>query len=199
MTSRPVTTKFAIITRPRSPSAKLDVRSPALYWHFRNKQELVDAMARAVQARHDLGPPHEGEPWRDRLVRRARERRRVLPAHRDGARLVAGTSPGPSIVTAFDRELAALVRQGFAPIGAMRAITAIGAFVTGFVLEEQAHEARPDEPVPSPDAAAETPTLMAAIGEGGSPDGPAAFEDGLPLLLNGIEAAHGSAAAPYRR
>ena len=176
----------------RRLAAKLEVRSPALYWHFRNKQELLDEMARAVQARQDLGPPHDDEPWRDWLARRARERRRVLLSRRDGARLVAGTSAGPEIAIAFERELAAMVRQGFTPVRAMRAITALGAFVTGFVLEEQARRARteqPDLPPATPSAlATETPTLMTAIREGGSPDGAAAFEDGLVLLLDGIAA-----------
>ncbi|QFG27104.1 TetR/AcrR family transcriptional regulator C-terminal domain-containing protein [Actinomadura sp. WMMB 499] len=172
----------------RRLAAKLDVRSPALYWHFRNKQELVDEMARTVQAGQNLGPPQDGEPWRDWLARRARERRRVLMSYRDGARLVAGTSAGPEIAIAFDRELASMVRQGFTPVRAMRAITALGAFVTGFVMEEQARETRTEQPDIPAGSAPETPTLMAAIAEGGSPDAPAAFEDGLTLLLDGIEA-----------
>ncbi|WP_017595946.1 TetR/AcrR family transcriptional regulator C-terminal domain-containing protein [Nocardiopsis potens] len=171
----------------RRLAARLQVKSPALYWHFRSKQELLDEMARAVQERQDFGPPREGEHWRDWLARRARERREVLLSHRDGARLVAGTSAGPEIVAAFDREPAALVEQGFTPLQAMRAITALGAFVSGFVLEEQARLDRDRTPDPGPAEAA--PVLAAAIGEGGSPDGPAAFEDGLAYLLHGIGAA----------
>ncbi|GAA1077016.1 TetR/AcrR family transcriptional regulator C-terminal domain-containing protein [Nocardiopsis composta] len=172
----------------RGLAARLQVKSPALYWHFRDKQELLDEMARAVQGRQDLGPPHEGEHWRDWLARRARERRSVLLAHRDGARLVAGAGPGPEIAAAFDRELAALVEQGFTPLRAMRAITALGAYVGGFVLEEQTRRDRADAPRPAPDRAAATPVLMEAVRAGGSPDGPEAFEDGLALLLDGIEA-----------
>jgi TetR/AcrR family tetracycline transcriptional repressor len=180
----------------RRIAAKLDVRSPALYWHFRNKQELLDELARAVQAQQDLGPPHDGEPWREWLGRRARERRRVLLSHRDGARLVAGTSAGPDVAVAFDRELEAMVLQGFTAVRAMRAITALGAFVTGFVLEEQARGARAEQREAPSDAATRTPTLVAAISQGGSPDGPAAFDDGLTLLLDGIAAGRRSAEGP---
>ena len=175
----------------RRLAERLEVRSPALYWHLSNKQELLDEMARVVQAQQDLGPPQDGEPWREWLGRRARERRRVLLSHRDGARLVAGTSPGPELAVAFDRELEAMVRQGFTPVGAMRAITSLGAFVTGFVLEEQARAARTEHPAPADDITTLTPTLVAAISDGGSPDGPEAFEDGLTLLLDGIAAGHG--------
>ncbi|MFW5417758.1 TetR/AcrR family transcriptional regulator C-terminal domain-containing protein [Nocardiopsis sp. CNT-189] len=179
----------------RRLAARLQVKSPALYWHFRSKQELLDEMAGAVQERQDLGPPREGEHWRDWLARRARERRRVLLSHRDGARLVAGSSAGPEAVAAFERELAALAERGFTPLQAMRAITALGAFVSGFVLEEQARLGRGHPP--GPGRAEASPVLAAAIGEGGSPDGPEAFEDGLAYLLDGIGAAL-SAGAPGR-
>lgn len=172
----------------RGLAAVLDVKSPALYWHFRSKQELVDEMARAIQLEHELGPPREDETWRDWLGRRARERRQVLLSHRDGARLVAGASPGVEIAVEFDRELAALVERGFTPVGAMRAIATLGAFITGFVLEEQSRIARDSEPDVPDDLIAQTPTLMAAIAQGGSPDGQAAFEAGLALLLDGIGA-----------
>lgn len=172
----------------RRLAARLQVKSPALYWHFRNKQELLDEMARYIQARQDLGPPREGEKWRDWLARRARERRDILLSHRDGARLIAGTSPGPDIAAAFDRELHALVLQGFTPVQAMRAVIALGSYTTGFVLEEQARHERDERPPGDLDQAKETPTLLAAIRDGGPPDGPAAFEDGLALLLGGIEA-----------
>ncbi|TDD06745.1 TetR/AcrR family transcriptional regulator C-terminal domain-containing protein [Nonomuraea diastatica] len=172
----------------RRLAARLQVKSPALYWHFRNKQELLDEMARFIQARQDLGPPREGEHWRDWLTRRARERRDILLSHRDGARLIAGSSPGPDIAATFDRELHALVLQGFTPVQAMRAITTLGSYITGFVLEEQARHQRDELPPGDLDQARETPTLLAAIRDGGPPDGPAAFEDGLAFLLGGIEA-----------
>jgi len=41
----------------RRLAAELDVKSPALYWHFRNKQELVDEMARAIQTSGHLRAP----------------------------------------------------------------------------------------------------------------------------------------------
>jgi len=81
-----------------------------------------------------------------------------------------------------------LVKAGFTPVGAMRAITTLGAYVTGFVLEEQGRSARPPSQGPPADAATRTPTLMAAVAQGGVPDGPAAFDDGLALLLDGIAA-----------
>ena len=49
----------------RRLTERLDVQAPALYWHFRDKRALLDAMADALVAGTDLGPPHPGEGWQD--------------------------------------------------------------------------------------------------------------------------------------
>lgn len=180
----------------RRLAARLDVKSPALYWHFRSKQELLDMVAQLLQSRQDLGPPHEGEPWREWLARRARERRRLLLSHRDGARLVAGTRPGSAVVTALDSELQALVDRGFTPVRAVHAIVSLGHYVTGFVLEEQAERQRyaatgetaPEQMTePQRDELLKaTPILAAALRDGGELGGEEAFEVGLRMLIDGI-------------
>lgn len=76
----------------RRLAERLGVQSPTLYWHFRNKAELLDAMAEAIMLeRHDASLPQEGEAWDAWLVENARSFRRALLAYRDGARLHAGT------------------------------------------------------------------------------------------------------------
>ena len=47
----------------RKVACSLGIRAPSLYWHFKSKQALVDAMADAMivdVARHIP----EGQPWR---------------------------------------------------------------------------------------------------------------------------------------
>ncbi|MEW9531774.1 TetR/AcrR family transcriptional regulator C-terminal domain-containing protein [Microbispora sp. NPDC049125] len=180
----------------RRLAADLGVQNPALYWHFPNKQALLDEMAQVLQARQDFGPPHPGESWQLWLTRRGRERRRILLSHRDGARLVAGTRPGPDLLLRFEAELAALVANGFTAAQALRAIGTLSRYVNGFVLDEQAlprRRAEPDEPAdkqPVSDQPADvfqaTPTLAAAIRDSGDSD--ETFEDGLRILIDGIAA-----------
>ncbi|QVQ50023.1 TetR/AcrR family transcriptional regulator C-terminal domain-containing protein [Spiractinospora alimapuensis] len=181
----------------RRLATRLNVKSPALYWHFRSKQELLDEMAQALQANQDLGPPHPDETWRAWLARRARERRQVLLSRRDGARLMSGTRPGDTALRSFEEELQALVGFGFTPLGAVRAITSLGHFVSGFVLEEQAElERRPDPsgshvddlpPEEREGLLQAFPVLAAAVHAGGSPGGgDDAFEAGLTMMLDGI-------------
>jgi AcrR family transcriptional regulator len=154
----------------RRLAAELGVQSPALYWHVRNKQELLDGMAETIQLANGMGPPRDGESWQDWLARRARERRRSLLAHRDGARIVANARLSPTVARMFDEELTAMVGRGFTPVLALRTIMAVAHYVE--LLDGGA-----------------SATLAVAIREGGSPFGEQAFEHGLRMLIDGTAAA----------
>lgn len=168
----------------RRLAAEFGVQSPALYWHIRTKQDLLDGMADAIVQAAGMGPPKPGEHWQEWLARRARAYRASLLAHRDGARVVAGaTALSPETVRMFEAELAAMTGCGFTPVLAVRTISTLTHYITGFVLQEQA--ARPTgRPVEEP-----APTLMAALRAGGSPLGADAFEHGLRAIINGTAAA----------
>ncbi|MER5388250.1 TetR/AcrR family transcriptional regulator C-terminal domain-containing protein [Saccharopolyspora sp. NPDC002686] len=179
----------------RRLATELGVKSPALYWHFRDKQELLDLMSQQLQTVGGGTRPREGEPWPEWIARLAHERRALLLSRRDGARLVSGSSPGPEVARRFDDDLRVLSEYGFNPVQAMRAVIAIGHYITGFVLEEQAAQARPHtEKRPKRRSQERTaprerlPFLEAAIQEGGPPEGPAAFEQGLGMLIDGMRA-----------
>ncbi|MGI5270434.1 TetR/AcrR family transcriptional regulator C-terminal domain-containing protein [Nonomuraea sp. CA-218870] len=176
----------------RRLATELGVRSPALYWHIRTKQELLNGMADAVIVAAGMGPPLPGEGWQDWLLRRARCYRSSLLAHRDGARLVANASAlSPATVKLFDEELAALVSRGFTPVLALRTIATCTRYINGFVLQEQME--RHGEPVTLPGLAAMLEQgmrapLITAIIDGGDPLGEEAFEHGLRLLVDGTAA-----------
>jgi TetR/AcrR family tetracycline transcriptional repressor len=165
----------------RRLATELRVQSPALYWHFRTKQELLDEMAKAVIASAELRPPRDDESWQDWLAGRARAYSRAMLAHRDGARLVASARRAPETVRRFDAELEAMVRRGFTPVEALRTIAALNHFVDGSVLEEQA--STPDR---NPEIT-DLPTLLKALRDG-PPMGTEVFEHGLRILIRGIEA-----------
>lgn len=180
----------------RRLAAELGVQSPALYWHVRSKQELLDGMADAMVLAAGMGPPRDGEPWQDWLAHRARAYRRALLAHRDGARVVAGAAAlSPATITLFNDELTAMVGCGFTPTLALRTITAVSQYVTGFVLQEQA-EARQRADTPDPFAAlAEmlggdtSATLIRAFRDGAGAGGEDTFEHGVRVLIDGTTTA----------
>ena len=50
----------------RNLAQKNDVKAPALYWHFKNKQELLQKMAEVMENELVIPDPHL--PWQERLV-----------------------------------------------------------------------------------------------------------------------------------
>ncbi|AOK15796.1 TetR family transcriptional regulator [Burkholderia cepacia] len=171
----------------RRLAERLGVQSPTLYWHFRNKAELLDAMAEAIMLeRHDASLPRPGEAWDAWLLDNARSFRHALLAYRDGARLHAGTRPRGAHFDGIECKLALLCDAGFTPEQAIDLMFAIGRFVVGWVLEEQA------EPARAPDADAPDPATHPRVAQGWaalharSPD--EAFERGVALIVDGARA-----------
>jgi TetR/AcrR family tetracycline transcriptional repressor len=181
----------------RRLAERLGVQSPALYWHFKNKRALLDAMAAAMMEEGGMRRPAEpGAEWRAWLAEDARRFRRALLSRRDGARLHAGTRPEPAEFAAVESETALLCTAGLAPADALRAQIAIGRYVVGWVLEEQADAAdaaeREGERMAAADLAA-YPTLAEGMAAVRDTDPDAEFDYGLDLLLDGIAARIGQA------
>jgi len=125
----------------RALARRLGVEQPALYWHFKNKGELLSAMAEAAMRPHAQHPlPTPSADWREWFVANARSLRRTLLAHRDGARLHAGSRPFGADATRVIDKIAFLVACGFREHDATMALLAAGRYTLGCVLEEQADE-----------------------------------------------------------
>jgi len=162
----------------RRLATDLGVKSPALYWHIRTKQELLDGMAETILRTAGLGPPRDGERWQDWLVRRALAYRDAVQSRRDGALVIASAARlSPEALELFDAELGALVDAGFTPGLALETISALSHYTTGYLLQEQSTTAAP------PSVPADS-LLAAALraGDGG-------FERGVRLIVAGAERA----------
>jgi TetR/AcrR family transcriptional regulator, tetracycline repressor protein len=170
----------------RRLAAELGVQSPALYWHVKTKQELLEGMASAIIMAAGMGPPEGDETWPEWLRRRARAYRKSLLSHRDGARLITSARRAPEAIEGFERELEAMVGLGFTPVLALHTIMVIADYTNGFVLQEQALRSQP-----SPQELTvlrQLPTLRAAFESGGYRQADAAFEHGLSVIVAGTEA-----------
>jgi len=185
----------------RRLAAELGVSAPTLYWHVRDKRQLLDLMAEALVAQEDRSTaPAHGQPWWDWLAERARVQYRALVSHRDAALVIAGNRPTDATLPDVEQVLGSLVTVGFPPAEALRTVLSIGNYVIGCAVERQAEAARPPDPdrddrlVARIRAAGDLPTLtaaMAGLGEPGSPvAGDAGFEHGLALLIAGVRARH---------
>ncbi|BCJ37452.1 putative transcriptional regulator, TetR family (tetracyclin resistance) [Actinocatenispora thailandica] len=182
----------------RAVAAALDVQAPALYWHIRNKQELLDAMAERlfVAVADGVRAPAEGVDWMQWSADVVRRLRRELLRHRDGARVLAGTDVShPAVHGVIELTLHTLTAAGFGTRQAARAFPTLLHYTIGFTIEEQARvgEAYPENPyIPERIAqsidATRFPLTAATIGDMFDPDTDAAFDEGLQLILTGMAA-----------
>ncbi|NHZ91986.1 TetR family transcriptional regulator [Massilia sp. CCM 8733] len=188
----------------------LGIKAASLYWHFANKQVLMDGMADALMA--DVAPPMapilaDGTgpaiPWRDAVAGTARAVRAALLARRDGARVFAGTY----VVTDNVLRVAESMIGPLRGAGAGTRMAGWGAFsilyyVLGFVMEEQALVPSAAAPIdalgrraPFEELASQRyPHVLAVMEDLFDLDFDARFEAGLDLILTGLEVKIGSGA-----
>lgn len=171
----------------RKIAERLGVQQPALYWHFRNKRVLLDALAEAMLAEnHTHSMPRANDDWRSFLIGNAQSFRRALLAYRDGARIHAGTRPSGRQMETAEAQLRFLCASGFSVCDAMYALMTISHFTVGAVLEQQAGEAEVGERSCSDDPEPMSPFVRDAICAFDEAGPEAAFEQGLAMIIDGL-------------
>lgn len=181
----------------RKLAERLGVQQPALYWHFRNKSELLDALNSEMLVRYHVHRlPRPGEDWAAFTLANARSVRRTLLAVRDGARLTAGTRPSVADFADAEKVLRLYVDAGFSAAEALGIAISVTRYVVGYVLEEQGERERNrlDRPAGSESLMTELapfPLLALALENFdtvGTVNTEAVFESGLTYLVDGIRA-----------
>lgn len=173
---------------------KLQVQQPALYWHFKNKRALLDAINAEILVRHHTyGAPRPGDSWQSFLVNSSRSFRNALLAHRDGGRVHVGTHPEPRDLAEYEQQLQLYVGAGLDAGAAMVVSLSLNRFIIGSVLEEQAEEDdQPFDPEMMDGLLVDFPILRSAMTaqmqgtEAQSNE--RAFEAGLDLFIAGVAA-----------
>ncbi|MBW5480977.1 TetR/AcrR family transcriptional regulator C-terminal domain-containing protein [Streptomyces bambusae] len=187
----------------RAIATELNVKAPALYWHFKNKQELIDEMATEMFRRMTAAPPSPapdagGPAWREMLLANNRGLRRALLAYRDGARVFSGSRfTGTEHAEHSESQLRTLVEAGFDLPQAVRALVTTFSYTLGFVTEEQGVHPVQGERREGYDVAERSERLAdyplaASAGTHIFEDYDAHFDEGLQLILDGVAARYGA-------
>ncbi|MFY0581140.1 TetR/AcrR family transcriptional regulator C-terminal domain-containing protein [Cystobacter fuscus] len=182
----------------RKIAGELNVQAPALYWHFKNKQELLDEMA-TTMLREQLGKAKPARPqrgWEENLAEMARGMRRMMLGYRDGAKVFSGTRlTDGTIYETMDALLRGLVDAGCSLRDAVCGFSTVYNYTVGFTIEEQAVQPMPGERDPGYDVGkraeridGERLPLARAAGEELFTGFDDRFERGLKLILRGIGA-----------
>lgn len=125
----------------RRIATELDVRAPALYWHVKNKEQLLDELATTLldDAATEINKAPVHADWREELRVYAEFLRGVMLAHRDGAKVLSGTFYNGDIAAfAPEERLLPLLRSAeFTTEDAVDLIMTILHYTVGYVIEEQ--------------------------------------------------------------
>ena len=163
----------------RRLAARLGVRSPTLYWHVRNKAELLDLVAEELCA--DSFAIDPTLPWRDQLEQGLRQFRTLVLAHRDVATLLRERPPnGPNRRGHIETTLGILLGAG---------LTVEDAAGVSRLLVSHVLSTDPGDVAPLADVTAEehphlhrvAPALTRLSAE-------ELFELGMQVILDGIDA-----------
>jgi TetR/AcrR family transcriptional regulator, tetracycline repressor protein len=120
----------------RALGRELRVDPMAVYHHLPNKAAILDGVVEAVLREVNVEVP-AGRTWTDRLAGLAHGYRDALQAHPNALPVVA-TRPDISAAALriLDTALGILLRAGFEPADALKAVHATSTFVMGHALDE---------------------------------------------------------------
>ncbi|MGH9690255.1 MAG: TetR/AcrR family transcriptional regulator C-terminal domain-containing protein [Candidatus Acidiferrales bacterium] len=189
----------------RKLASELGVQAPALYWHFKNKQELLDEMATAVFADgvHEFGEAGESVTWDDWATEYGKHLRRMLLRYRDGARMFSGRyMTDNTLFASMESALRKFTGAGFSLPDAASGLLTIYSYAVGFTIEEQAVYPQPGERNEQYDLNKraeridrEKVPLALAVGEVAFTRFEERFEQGLQTIIAGIKSKGGSASS----
>lgn len=125
----------------RNLTTRLGVKAPAIYWRFKDKQQLLEAMAEEILREQfaDLAPVSPSEPWQSWLTELLRRLRQALLAYPDGARVVTGARPSgtPTLARIGEHALRGVEEAGLDLTDAANVVFTAFHYTFGHVIEEQ--------------------------------------------------------------
>jgi TetR/AcrR family tetracycline transcriptional repressor len=173
----------------RALARALGVGVSTLYWHVRDKQDLLDAIVE--DAVRPLHVPREG-PWEQRFAAFLRESRAILRARPALVPLfwTSGWALGPETLRVADELVGLVAEAGLPETEVADAYYAVLSFLIGFVrLETLAPDTPPYEPLPG---AAILPNLRRYGPASDAAGMDRRFALGVELLIAGLRARHPS-------
>lgn len=184
----------------RTLASKLGVKASALYWHFENKQDLIDEVAkRIIEGEFQKADPADfaKASWQELLTGMGHGMRNALRRYRDGALVLASADLSRSNISFKGRDLMMerMLELGFPGKLAFISLFSIGRYTLGCVFEEQADPRSRDTldaiiAERRAEIAKNSPTFHKAMSDFSNDellDTDAFFEQGLTTIIAGIE------------
>ncbi|EPH96444.1 transcriptional regulator, TetR family [Enterococcus faecalis 13-SD-W-01] len=118
----------------RALAKKADVKAPALYWYFSNKQELLQKMAEAMENQLELPDPEL--PWKQQLLKFMENYYDLYTSFPCGAELEIHTIPAyPSRLEHLEKMITLLTENGFSKSDSNQTILALHNMLIGQLMD----------------------------------------------------------------
>lgn len=183
----------------------LGVEAMALYYHFANKERVLDGIVDLVFAEIDV--PVRGADWKTAMRQRALSVRDALLRHRWAIGLMESrTNPGPANLRHHDAVIGCLRAAGFDMAATATAYSLLDSYIYGFAMtkmnlpfEDTSDIVEISESMLAPFAPGEYQNLADFIAEHAMKPGydyADEFEYGLDVILDGLERVRDRSDAP---
>jgi AcrR family transcriptional regulator len=181
----------------RRLAQELGAGAASLYWHVRDKEELLSLLLDRIVGEAQIPDPDPAN-WREQVKELARGSRRLLHSHRDAALISMGRIPaGPRSLPVLERYLAVLAAGGLPPRVIAYASDMFALYVGGFAFEESLRVPALGDESASPEQLAgyyrslppeAFPNLFGLADDLTAGDADERFEFAIELLVRGLEA-----------
>jgi AcrR family transcriptional regulator len=185
----------------RAVGDELGTGPASLYWHVRNKEELLNLVIDRVAGEFEVPDPDPAN-WQEQVKDLARQFRRLMHRHPGVARITLGRIPvGPNAVEANERMLAILRQAELPDRTAAYVVDLMSLYVGAYAYEESLGLASPTGEGLPPEQVLEMikgyfaslpperfPNTLAILDQLFSGDLDERFEFGLDLLVRGLAA-----------
>lgn len=185
----------------RAVADELRTGPATLYWHVKNKDELLGLVLDRVIGELEIPDP-DPDHWQEQFKELGRQMRRVMNRHRDIARVTLGRIPvGPNALRSSERILGFLRAGGVSDRVAAYALDLGSLYVGAFAFEESIGLVSPSgEEMPPNDVLEmikgyfaslpvdQFPNTLALIDRLFAGDLEERFEFGLDVLVKGLAA-----------
>lgn len=116
---------------------ELDAGATSIYWHVKDKDELLDLVLDGVIGEVSFAADDASGPWRERVADIARDLRRVLIRHRNIAAVLGSrVTVGPNALAGVDHLVGVFRGAGFDGRDLVLAYSTVLNFAVGFAVFE---------------------------------------------------------------
>ena len=180
----------------RALAARLEVDPMAIYWHLKNKDEILDGVVALVLG--DIGSDATG-PWHAQAASMFRAHRARLLDHPAVLELLLSRPIRSADAWAGTERLLTLLEPELGGESAARWLRHLASYTNGFLLTERGEQARHLASAHGEDRDARRPRTARALKQNRA-QSDRDFEHGLAYLVDGMRTeVRGDARAPRRR